>query len=287
VVDTANMLSPEARQRLEEKLATLERETGDQVAVLTIPSLQGEPLEDYSLKVAQTWGLGKKGKDTGVLLLIAQQDRKMRLEVGYGLEEKLTDLQTHVIQDEVIRPRFQAGDFAGGIEAGVDAVAAALRGQPVQTPERPEGVGDLPAGSKVGFSLLFLILAGTFSLLAIFSSGCQSWFLYALLIPVYWVVPSSFLGPQAGLGFALGWLIGFPLLKLLIGGRGGPGGGPGGRRRRSGGWAWPIFFPVGGGGWSSRGGGWGRGGGFGGGFGGGGFSGGGGSFGGGGSSGSW
>jgi uncharacterized protein len=283
--DTAGLLSPEARQRLEEKLAALEKQTGGaQIAVLTIPSLEGEPLEDYSLRVAETWKLGQKGKDNGALMLVSKGDRKMRIEVGYGLEPQLTDLQTHVILDEIMRPRFQQGDFEGGIEAGVDAIAGALTGKPVEAPKATDGgesIGELPVGAKAGFSLIFLLVIGLFSLVALTSSGCQSWFLYAILTPFYFGFPSAILGPGAGVGFALGWLIGFPLLKMLLGPRmGGPGGG---LRRRGG--AWPIILPGGwgGGGWSSRGGGWSGGGG--GGF--GGFSGGGGSFGGGGASGSW
>src|SRR3954468_10377311 len=116
VDDTAGMLSADSRQRIEAKLAALEKETGAQVAVLTIDSLNGDPLEDYSHRVAQTWKLGQQGKDNGVLLFIVKNDRKMRIEVGYGLEGQLTDLQTHVIQDETIRPAFQRGDYDGGIE---------------------------------------------------------------------------------------------------------------------------------------------------------------------------
>lgn len=286
VNDTANLLTPEARQRLEEKLAALEKQTGGaQVAVLTVPSLEGEPLEDYSVRVAETWKLGQKGKDNGALMLVSKGDRKMRIEVGYGLEPQLTDLQTHVILDEIMRPRFQQGDFEGGIEAGVDAIAGALTGKPVEAPKATgggESIGELPVGERAGFSLIFLLVVGIFSLVALSSSGCQSWFLYAVLTPFYFGLPSAILGQGAGIGFALGWLIGFPILKALFGPKTGGRGGPGGRRRGLGGW--PIILPGGwgGGSWSSRGGGWsGGGGGF------GGFSGGGGSFGGGGASGSW
>ena len=128
VNDTASMLSPAARQRIEEKLKALEQQTGAQVAVLTIDSLDGEALEEYSAKVATTWKLGQKGKDNGVLFLIAKNDRKMRLDVGYGLEPQLTDLQTHVILDEIVGPAFKSGDFDGGIEKGVDAIASAAKG---------------------------------------------------------------------------------------------------------------------------------------------------------------
>ncbi|HEV7517826.1 MAG TPA: TPM domain-containing protein, partial [Thermoanaerobaculia bacterium] len=149
VNDTAGMLSPAARQRIEAKLAALEQQTGAQVAVLTIDSLNGDPLEDYSVKVAKTWKLGQQGKNNGVLLLLVKNDRKMRIEVGYGLEPQLTDLQTHVILDEIIRPAFQSGNFDGGIEKGVDAISSAVRGKGVpENARRPtdEGPANLPAG---------------------------------------------------------------------------------------------------------------------------------------------
>ena len=112
--DTAGLLDSGTRERLEAKLAGFEAETGAQVVVLTIPSLEGEVLEQYSLRVAQTWGLGRKGVDDGVLVLIASGDRKMRIEVGYGLEAQLTDLQAGRILDSVMAPRFRGGDFSGG-----------------------------------------------------------------------------------------------------------------------------------------------------------------------------
>jgi uncharacterized protein len=270
VNDTAGMLSPAARQRIEGELAALEKQTGAQVAVLTIDSLDGEALEDYSVRVAKTWKLGQQGKDNGVLFLVAKNDRKMRIEVGYGLEPLLTDLQTHVILDEIVRPAFQSGDFAGGIGKGVDAIAAAVRGLGVPKSVKPEDESprSLPAGPREGFSLVFLLIVGVFSLAALSSRGCQSWFLYAFLAPFYYFLG----GATLGLILAGAWLVLFPLLRLLFKGTGfgGFGGGSG----------WPPFGGWGGGGWSSGGGGFGGGGG-------GGFSGGGGSFGGGGSSGSW
>ncbi len=272
VNDTAAMLSPAARQRIEEKLKALGQQTGAQVAVLTIDSLDGEALEEYSAKVANTWKLGQKGKDNGVLLLIAKNDRKMRIDVGYGLEPQLTDLQTHVILDEIVGPAFKSGDFDGGIEKGVDAIASAVQGKGVPaSAARPteEGPGNLPAGPRGGFSVFFLLILGVFSLVALTTRGFQSWFFYAFLTPFYYFVG----GATLGLILAGAWLVLFPILRIFVGRSGWGGGG------RGGGGGWPIFFP--GGGFGGGGGGsWGGGGG-------GGFSGGGGSFGGGGSSGSW
>jgi uncharacterized protein len=284
VVDEAGLLSAAARQKIEGELAALERETGDQVAVLVVASLGGEPLEEYSVKVAQTWKLGQKGKDNGILLFISRDDRKMRIEVGYGLEGKLTDLQSREILDEVIRPRFREGDFDGGVEGGVDAIVKVLHGEPLPPP-RPAasqtGMADMPVGQRVIFTLVFALffvaVVGTFSVVAVVSRGLQSWFLYAFLTPFYIAFPFAIGGPSVALVLAALWLIGFPILKHSLGGRIGRLAAAGHR----GGGFWGSFV-------AGVAGGRGGGGSFGGGSsGGGGFSGGGGSFGGGGASGGW
>ncbi len=281
VVDEADLLSPEAEARLSAKLAALEKETGAQAAVLTIPTLGGEPIEDYTLRVAETWKLGRKESDDGVLMLIARDDRRMRIEVGYGVEGKLTDLQSSRILDDILRPAFRRGDYEGGIEQGVDALGTALRGGEI---DAPEASSERTAGGGGFFGVILLMILGVFALGAFATPGCGGWFMYLFLTPFWYTLPLAFgLGSRLSLGAAAVWLVGFPLLKAVFGGRGGPGGpgGPGGRRRS--GWGGPLIFPVGwgsssgGGSWSSRGGSWG----------GGGFSGGGGSFGGGGASGSW
>lgn len=218
VNDLAELLPDAEEQRLTARLAQLERATGAQVVVLTIPSLEGENLEEFSHRVASTWQLGKKGQDNGVLFLIAKNDRKMRLEVGYGLEATLTDVTARRILDNVVRPRFRSGDFPGGIEAGVEALAKVLEtGQlPEEKPVSSRGSGKVPG---VGFTLLFLgvflLVVGTFSFIAIFSTGCQSWFLYLFLLP-FWIVFPVMLHPAAGLTAGLGWLFLFPILKTLV-----------------------------------------------------------------------
>jgi uncharacterized protein len=157
VVDEAQMIPEDARQRIDQKLIAFEKSTGAQVAVLTVESLDGDPIEDYSIRVVETWKLGKKEKDNGVLLLIAEQDRKMRIEVGYGLEGELTDLESGRIVDNVIRPDFQKGDFAGGIEHGVDAILGALGGGevPAEPPARPVATG---RGGPDGMFFIILIV---------------------------------------------------------------------------------------------------------------------------------
>jgi len=272
VVDEAGMIPPDAKQRIEEKLAAFEQRTGDQVAVLTVDSLEGDPVEDFSMRVVEAWKLGKKGKDDGVLFLVAKQDRKMRIEVGYGLEGTLTDLKSGRIIDNVVRPDFQKGDFGAGIEHGIDAILSALGGGEVPV----EPVAQPREGSPAGASALVLAVVAIFALLAMTLPGFIGWVLYIFLMPFVFIFSSQALPP--GLGFIplIAWVVLFPVLKLWFS-RSGWGRGLGGRGGRGG------FGGFGGGGFGggsfgSRGGG---------GFGGGGFSGGGGSFGGGGASGGW
>ncbi|HEY0510969.1 MAG TPA: TPM domain-containing protein [Thermoanaerobaculia bacterium] len=269
VNDSANLLSADQKQRIEAQLAQFEKQTGDQVAVLTLDSLDGEPIEDYANKVARTWALGQKGKDNGALLLVSKQDRKMRIEVGYGLEPVLTDLQTSIIQNQVIIPRFKQGDFGGGIEAGVNAILSTIQGKPVQpAPEAQPSRNGGESRSWPGFLIFGLFALGPFILNAIRSG---SWVVYVVMLPLLFFL-GSLAGLTVGLIAAGVWLVLFPILRMIL-----PRTPSSGRFRGPGGW-W-----MGPGGWGGGGGGgsWGGGGG------GGGFSGGGGSFGGGGSSSSW
>jgi uncharacterized protein len=278
--DTANMIPPEVAERLDSQLGRLEADTGAQVAVLTIDSLDGEDLEGYSLKVAQTWALGRKGVDDGALLLISRDDRKMRIEVGYGLEPTLTDIASKRILDDVIRPRFRAGDFGGGIEAGVGAIDGTVRGQDVLPPPSASSSGSsmpMPFVAKLGFFAFFLLIVGIFSLTAIATKGCGGWFLFLFLIPFWTAFPMAIWGAPGGVVFPIAWVVGFPLLWFFLNKSKG-----GTRFRKQHHWVETLNSSRGGG-WSSSGGGSSGGGS----SGGGGFSGGGGSFGGGGASSGW
>ena len=278
VVDLADLLPPDAEASLATKLEALEKETGAQVVVLTVPTLEGDPLEDFAVRVAQTWQLGREGVDDGALFLVAQQERGLRIEVGYGLEPKLTDITTKRLLDEIVVPRFRAGDFPGGIAAGVDAVATVVRGGDPLPPPQPAASTDLlardPAG-KLFFVVVFALFGVPFVLSALNTRGCAGWFLWLILSPFVSFLPYQLFG-RLGLVAPLLWLVGFPILKVILDRRPEP---PASRRRRGGGW---IIGPggFGGGGFSGGGGGFSGGGG-------GGFSGGGGSFGGGGASSSW
>lgn len=144
IVDKAEILTPEQEQSLADKLLASEKATGNQVAVLTIPTLDGEVIEEYSLEVARKWGVGTAERDSGVLLLVAVQDRKMRIEVGYGLEGALPDIRANRIIQDRIRPAFQKNDYYGGINSGVDGILLAIQNETdpnlsTQTPQKPSG----------------------------------------------------------------------------------------------------------------------------------------------------
>ena len=130
VVDEAEILSPAARERLVATSKAHEDRTTNQVVVLTVPSIGGESIEEYANRVFSTWKLGQQGKDNGVLVLVVPNDRKMRIEVGYGLEGTLPDVDAARIIRNRITPRFKAGDFDGGVTDGIDAIVAQLEGRP-------------------------------------------------------------------------------------------------------------------------------------------------------------
>jgi len=257
VVDQTGTLSTENRAALERTLAEFEKKKGSQIAVLMVRTTAPETIEQYSLRVAEQWKLGRKGVDDGALLVVAKDDRAMRIEVGYGLEGALNDATAKRIVSEVITPRFREGDFFGGISAGVDRMMRVIEGEPLPAPARsaPAVSGDtfqylpilLVAALVVGGVLRAILGRALGALAAGGAVGMLAWILAGTL----------FIGIAAGV---------LAFLFTLIGGFGGRGGFPGGY--------------YGGGGWGggSGGGSWGGGGGF---------SGGGGGFGGGGASGRW
>ena len=126
VVDNAHVLTPQAQADMTAKLAALEQKNGDQLVVVTLPSLQGAEIEDYGYQLGRAWGIGQKGKSNGVLFIVAPAEHKVRIEVGYGLEPVLTDALTNVILQQEVLPKFRGGDVAGGVVAGTDAIAQQL-----------------------------------------------------------------------------------------------------------------------------------------------------------------
>lgn len=128
VTDFAHILPADAAAALETKLSGLEQATGVEIAVATVPSLGGDTIEDYAVRLFKEWGIGNKGKDNGLLLLVAPAEHRVRIEVGYGLEGTVTDLQSGAIIRDVITPAFKAGDYAKGISDGVEALTSVISG---------------------------------------------------------------------------------------------------------------------------------------------------------------
>jgi uncharacterized protein len=231
VVDGANILSPAVEAALTSKLENLEKTTGRQLVVATVPSLQGYEIEDYGYQLGRTWGIGQKGTNTGALLIVAPTERKVRIEVGYGLEPILTDALSSVIIQTAVLPKFKAGDLEGGVAAGTDAIIAQLA--------LPDEVAKAKAAKAFAVSEQTERGSGASPILAL------------LVLFIVIVVLSRMFGRRGGrgggLGSALPWII---LNGLLSGGRGGGGwsGGGGG------------FSDGGGGGFSGGGGSFGGGG---------------------------
>jgi len=275
VNDYARMISPSAKSKMEGELRTFEQSDSTQIVILTIPSLGGENIEEFSIKVADTWKIGQQQKDNGILLIVSKQERKIRIEVGRGLEGRLTDLMAGRIIDQVIKPRFKQGDFDGGFMTGASALIDGTRGE-FKAEQRParRGQKNIPP-----FLSIFLFLA-VFTLIVGSVSRVLGGAIGAIGLPtLVYLIISAINIPLIILLTLCGFGAGFFLPHLFsLGGsqRGGP------RSHRCGG---GFFYGSGIGGYSTGGGGFSGGGGF---FGGGGsIGGGGGSFGGGGASGDW
>ena len=162
VSDYAGVLSAADRDRLEQKLIAGEAGSRNQIVVAIFRSLQGESLEDYSIRLAQAWRIGQKGLDNGVIFLVFLDDRKTRIEVGYGLEGNLTDAISSSILRDVVAPRFREGRIADGIGAGVDAIERAIAGTYVRPPaaDRGKRAGEIGARELLALAfVLFLIFA--------------------------------------------------------------------------------------------------------------------------------
>ncbi len=275
VHDEASVLSASTIQQLELQLKQFEDSTSNQIAILIIPSLEGDVIEDYALRVAHdVWKLGQSKNDNGVLLVVAVDDRKMRIEVGYGLEGVLTDaLCAQIIRNEMA-PNFRRGDYNTGVVTAIYAIIRATQGEYIAD-DSSSGGHPMSAKERALLGLFVFGILGIFTYTGLTSQGAIGWVLYFFLIPFYAIFPGAVLGYSLGLS-ALGvYVVAYPILKILFKKMGWSknlsSSGSSGSRGWSSGAGW-----FGGG--SSRGSSWGGGGGF---------SGGGGGFGGGGSSGSW
>ena len=158
VVDDANLLSPSERAELETNLKALEDKSSDQLVVVTIPSLQGYSIEDYGYQLGRHWGIGTKKLNNGVLLIVAPNERKVRIEVGRGLEPTLTDALSKVIIETSMLPRFRSGDFAGGIKSGARDITSVLTGDTAELEQRAKTRRDADVPAVDWLMVIFLTL---------------------------------------------------------------------------------------------------------------------------------
>uniref|UniRef100_UPI0035BBF313 TPM domain-containing protein n=1 Tax=Brucella thiophenivorans TaxID=571255 RepID=UPI0035BBF313 len=229
VVDAAGIIDQAARQQLTQKLADFEAKSSDQVVVVTVPSLNGEDIESYSNRLFRAWALGQKQEDNGILLVVAPNDRKVRIEVGYGLEGTMTDALSSVIVNGTIIPAFRTGDYSGGVVQGVDGILSVLSGDAAELEARAKRNAETSAGSD-DIDWVFVVFITFWAL--IFFGG----FGMAILTPIF--------GQKIGPG-KYRWLG----MVIDMNSRGGSGGG--GFSGRGGGWS---SGSSGGGGFSGGGG---------------------------------
>jgi uncharacterized protein len=226
VVDHAELMSSAARERISAALKAHETKTTNQIAVLTIPALGEDQIEQYAIKVFETWKLGKKDKDNGLLLVIVPKERKIRIEVGRGLEGTLPDVVASRIIRNVIAPSFKEKQFDKGVEEGIAAIIQRLEGNASDNPDAKDGVKSESASSgfkepnlslteRILFGVFIFGIIGLFTVIGIMTPG-MGWFLYVFLIP-FWalfpIVVVGFAGAMTILGI---YLVGFPAAKLLL-----------------------------------------------------------------------
>lgn len=248
VTDLTGTLTPADVGALEQKLFAFEKRKGSQIFVLIVPTTQPEAIEQYAIRVADAWKPGRKGVDDGALLVVAKDDRTLRIDTRYGLEGVLNDAMSKRIVDDVIVPRFKAGDFAGGINAGVDWMIRLIDGETLPAPAvawhpTPGGMDKLESVFVIG--LILVVVVGGILRRIIGRLPAATLVAGAVGVAAWFIVGALVVGAIAAvIAFVFSLVAGNSGLPMR-GGRGGWGGG----------------FPGGGGGWSSGGGGWGGGGG--------------------------
>ncbi|MEO8157158.1 MAG: TPM domain-containing protein [Betaproteobacteria bacterium] len=228
VVDQAEILTEPARERLDRMLQSHELATGNQVAVLTIDGIGSQSIEEFAAKVFETWKLGTHGKDNGVLIVVAPQEHRLRIEVGYGLEGTLTDVVADRIIRNLMTPRLREGNYDVGVEAGVTAVIQVLEGglpdaadAEWAAPARPAAdfhaaATPMPLAMRILVSLFVFSIIGLFTFIGIVTPGGMGWFMYFFLIPFWSMFPLTLFGSPAALIIIAAYALIYPIAKLAI-----------------------------------------------------------------------
>ena len=225
VVDDARVLSDAARDRLTAALKAHEDATTNQVVVLTVPTTGDDSIEAYANNVFHAWKLGQKGKDNGVLVVVAPNDHKLRIEVGYGLEGTLPDGAAGEIIRTWMTPAFKAGNFDKGIEDGTAAIIAKLEGHApaglTRIASAPVRRGPTFNGAPMDWTTRIILglfifgILGLFTVVGVMTPGV-GWFLYVFLIPFWTMFPAALFGFQPALVLVAGYLVGYPIAKLSL-----------------------------------------------------------------------
>jgi uncharacterized protein len=188
VTDLTATLTPPQRATLEASVAAIEKEKGSQVTILILPTTQPEEIEQFSIRLAEAWKIGRGGVDDGVIVIVAKDDHKMRIEVGYGLEGVIPDVVAKRIVSDVMAPHFRDGDYAGGLGAAVDALGKLIRGEALPAPEAVPEPGQIRDPER-GYWILAVILGGNVlramfgvvgSALAAGVAGALAWWIFGV-----------------------------------------------------------------------------------------------------------
>jgi uncharacterized protein len=227
LTDNAKLLSPDINRAITEMLKAHEERTTNQIAVLTVESLEGENIEEYAASVFQEWKLGQKGKDNGILVIVAPNERRMRIEVGYGLEGSLPDARAGDIIRNYMTPRFKKGDYNGGIQEGVKAIVSLLEGGSLAKVSSNGGGKrkgfpgfqiegpDLSIIERLLFGAFIFGIIGLFTAIGVLTPG-MGWFLYFFLIPFWALFPLIVVGSTGAFYLLVAYIIGFPAAKVML-----------------------------------------------------------------------
>ena len=229
VVDQAEILSAPARERIGNMLQAHERATGNQIVVLTTNGIGVESIEDFAVRIFETWKLGSREKNNGVLIVVAPQEHRMRIEVGYGLEGTLTDVAAGRIVRNLMTPRFREGNYDVGVEAGATAIIQILDGREPATadadwaapPARPAsgfqvGPAPIPLAERILISLFVFGIIGLFTFIGIVTPGGMGWFLYFFLIPFWSMFPLAIFGSYSALIIIGTYAVLYPIARILV-----------------------------------------------------------------------
>ena len=228
VVDQAEILSAPARGRIGDMLQAHEQDTGNQIAILTVNGIGAESIEDFALRVFESWKLGSREKDNGVLIVVAPQEHRMRIEVGYGLEGTLTDVAADRIIRNLMTPRFREGNYDVGVEAGATAVIQILEGRQPSAAEADWAAPPRRASAfhveaapmsiveRILISLFVFSIIGLFTFIGLVTPGSVGWFLYFFLIPFWSMFPMAIFGSQAALVIIGTYALLYPITRILI-----------------------------------------------------------------------